>query len=84
MTRGALRRLSCAAVPLLLLLHNDVWLWGDRRMLLGLPIGMTYHVLYCLAAAGVMTMLVLFAWPAHLEGAPPDASAAGRGGERRP
>jgi hypothetical protein len=52
---------------LLLLLHNDVWLWNDGSLVLGLPVGMTYHVGYSLAAFLLFLLLVSFAWPRHLE-----------------
>jgi len=48
-------------------LHNDLWLWHDARQLLGLPVGLTYHIAYCLAAALLMALLVRHAWPHHLE-----------------
>ena len=49
------------------LLHNDLWLWVDARLVLGMPVGLFYHVLYCAAAAGLMALLVRYAWPAYLE-----------------
>jgi hypothetical protein len=55
------------AVPVLYLLHQDWWNWDDRRLVLGMPIGLTYQVGYCVAAAILMFCLVRFAWPAHLE-----------------
>ena len=67
MNRKPGRRLALAGLPVLLILHNDFWLWDDPRFLLGLPVGLTYHALFCLAATGVMVLLVRRAWPAHLE-----------------
>lgn len=52
---------------LLLLLHNDVWLWDDGSLALGLPVGMTYHVGYSVVAFVVLLLLVRFAWPRHLQ-----------------
>lgn len=74
MTAGARRRLAWAGLPILFLLHNDFWLWGDGRLLLGLPVGLTYHVGFCLAAWGVMAALVAWAWPRHLEVEEPPSS----------
>ena len=71
MTAGARRRLAWAGLPILFVLHNDFWLWGDARPLFGLPVGLTYHVAFCLAAWAVMGALVAWAWPAHLEVAEP-------------
>ncbi len=56
-----------AALGVLYLLHNDLWLWHDGSLVLGLPAGLTYHVLYCLATAVLMAALVRWAWPADLE-----------------
>jgi hypothetical protein len=45
------------------LLHNDIWLWGDSTIVLGLPASLLYHVVYCLVVAGLMALLVRFARP---------------------
>lgn len=58
-----LRAALYIALAAVFLLHQDFWLWDDARMLFGLPIGLTYHVLYCLVVAGLMALLVRFAWP---------------------
>jgi hypothetical protein len=52
---------------LLYLLHNDFWLSDDARLVAGLPIGFVYHILYCVAATGMMVLLVKHAWPAHVD-----------------
>ena len=49
------------------LLHSDLWWWDDASLVLGVPIGLLYHIGYCLAAALLMAGLVKWAWPAHLE-----------------
>jgi len=61
--------LLAALVAALYLLHQDVWLWREARpVVFGvLPIGLAYHVLYSIVAAGVMWLLVRCAWPSHLE-----------------
>ena len=46
-----LRRVFLLGVALFYLLHNDLWLWHDPRLVGGLPIGLVYHLAYCLAAA---------------------------------
>ena len=47
------------ALLALMILHHDWWLWNDGRLLFGfLPIGLGYHALISLAAAG------LWAWAA--------------------
>ncbi len=63
MAATALRRLAYAALPVLYLLHNDLWFWYDGRRFLGLPIGLTYHVLFSAAVVLTMGLLVRNAWP---------------------
>ena len=66
--RGAgVRLLLYAALVAAYLLHNDLWLWNDPRTVLALPVGLTYHVVYCLGVAALMALLVRFAWPSALE-----------------
>jgi hypothetical protein len=50
-------------------LHQDLWFWRTARPLFGgfLPVGLTYHALYCIAASGLMWMLTRYGWPSHLE-----------------
>lgn len=50
-------------------LHQDVWNWRAAHPLVFgfLPIGIAYHACYTIAVAGLMWLLVRFAWPAHLE-----------------
>lgn len=56
-----------AALLVLYLLHNDLWLWNDAQLVLGLPVGLVYHVGFCIAASMVLGLLVLKAWPQDLE-----------------
>jgi len=67
LSRSAARGLIYIGLALLYLLHNDLWLWNDSRLLFGLPVGLTYHILFCLAVAALMLVLVLRAWPRDLE-----------------
>jgi hypothetical protein len=74
---GALRRLAVAVLLVaLFVLHPDAWLWHDARLVAGLPAGLTYHVLYCLAATCVLALAVRWSWPREV-------SPPGRGGEER-
>jgi hypothetical protein len=52
-------------------LHQDFWNWRlAGPFLLGfLPVGLAYHLGYSFAAAGVMALLVRYAWPKDLESA---------------
>ena len=62
---GARRRRVVVAVLLvaLFVLHQDSWLWNDARLVLGLPVGLAYHVVFCLAATLVLTIAVRWSWP---------------------
>jgi len=56
------------AALLLAVLHQDVWLWDDRRILFGfMPVGLAYHATYSLAAAALWACAVRFAWPSGIE-----------------
>lgn len=57
--RGA----AYAALAALYVLHNDLWFWDDPGRVLGLPVGLTYHVLFSAAVVVVMWRLVQVAWP---------------------
>ncbi len=59
-----MRILLYTALAILFLLHNDLWLWNDGSLLLGLPSGLTYHLLYCVATTALMALMVRYAWPA--------------------
>ena len=63
MTGRSVRALLYAALVLLFVLHQDLWLWDDPRIVLGLPVGLSYHVVYCLVASLLLGLTVRFAWP---------------------
>ena len=68
MSRSTIRGLLYAGVVLMLLLHNDLWNWDDPTLVLGLPVGLTYHIAFCVMASALMFLLVKLAWPQHLAG----------------
>jgi hypothetical protein len=50
------------------LLHQDVWLWESRTLVLGfIPAGLAYHMGYCVVASILLWALVRWAWPARLD-----------------
>lgn len=63
MNRRGPRALLYAALAALYVLHNDLWLWNDPRLILGLPVGLVYHIGFCVAVAAVLGLLVVTAWP---------------------
>ena len=54
------------ALVVLFLLHNDFWLWDNSKRVMGLPIGLLYHIGFCAAAAILMVLVINYAWPQHL------------------
>lgn len=56
-----------AALILLFLLHNDFWFWHDARLIFGLPVGLLYHIAYCIGASVLMYSMVRYAWLESLE-----------------
>ena len=67
MSASVRRVLLYLALILLLLLHGDLWLWRDGRFVLGLPVGLTYHIVYCFVAAALLGLVVRFAWPVEAD-----------------
>ena len=74
-----MRSLAIAVVVLLYVLHQDFWFWREARPLVFgfLPIGLFYHAAFTVASAGALWLLVIFAWPSHLEEAPQAARGDG-------
>jgi len=68
LTRALARRLLYGALVLIFVLHNDLWLWDDARLVGGLPVGLTYHIGFCLVVALVMWLIVRCAGPEDLQG----------------
>lgn len=55
--QGKIKKLYFLLV-LLFLLHNDFWLWGTPQLVLGVPVGLLYHIGYCIVATLLMAVLV--------------------------
>ncbi len=53
------RRYILAGLVLLLVLHHDFWNWNSTSLYLGIPVGLMFHLLLCLGAAALFTLLVL-------------------------
>jgi hypothetical protein len=58
--------LLAVLVAAVYVLHQDLWFWDNAHPILFgvLPIGLAYHILYSIVVAGVMWLLVHYAWPA--------------------
>lgn len=78
------KALLALATLIVYLLHQDFWFWKSARpLVLGLPIGLFYHLCYCLLASLLMWLLVKHAWPAALEREVERSSEHGRESESR-
>jgi hypothetical protein len=62
-----IRRVLYAVLVLFFFLHNDLWLWDDARLFVGLPAGLSYHIAYCFVAVVLLYLLVCYAWPKGLD-----------------
>lgn len=63
-----IRRWLYTALGLLFLLHNDPWNWRDPTFVLGLPVGLVYHLGFCLVVTLLFFLLVRSAWPKRPDG----------------
>ena len=72
-----MRWMLVLVVLIVLVLRHDYWWWDKAEPLLFgfLPVGLWWQALVTLMAAGMMWMLVKFAWPAHLEEEAGDGTA---------
>jgi len=76
MNRRRWATLTYAALAALYLLHNDLWLWNDSRLWLGLPAGLVYHIGFCVVVSAVLGLMVVYVWPPGVPpGAPPGVPA---------
>ena len=53
-----IRGVLYSLLVLLFLLHNDFWLWETPQLVLGMPVGLLYHIGFCLAATVLMLAFV--------------------------
>ena len=67
MTPKSLTLAACIAAAYVL--HQDWWFWDSAEPLVFgfLPVGFFYHVMYTVAVAGLLGLLVHHAWPHHLD-----------------
>src|SRR5262249_46334582 len=80
------RLLLTGAVIALYVLHQDFWFWRTPSpLVLGfLPVGLFYHLVYTLAVAALMWLLVKYVWPSHLETEAANTQSASRQFGRNP
>lgn len=55
-----------ASVFILYVLHQDFWFWDNGTLVFHiLPVGLLYHVGYCVAASLILALLTWGTWPAQ-------------------
>ncbi len=64
-----MRSVAIMLIVLLIVLHQDFWWWEDTRPLVFgfIPIGLAWHALISIAAAGVWALTVRYCWPRDVE-----------------
>jgi hypothetical protein len=66
-------------VLILLVLHQDNWLWADDTLVLGfLPMGLFWHACISLAAALTWFLATRIAWPADERASDPQQTQGGQ------
>ena len=61
---SAMKKILFAGLPILYLLHQDLFFWNDPRLVFGvLPAALAYQVGYTLLVCAWMTALTIVAWP---------------------
>ncbi len=68
MTRSRIHGLAIVLLVAAFVLHDDLWLWNDPSRVLGLPIGLLYHVVLCFAASAIFTLLLATGLPGAGDG----------------
>ena len=62
------RSLVWFLVLALFVLHQDLWWWDSRTLVLGfMPVGLFYHATFSVAASLVWALANKLAWPEHIE-----------------
>ncbi len=74
--------LAAAWIVVLVVLHQDFWLWTNKTLWFGcVPIGLAYHAGFTVLAAITLFTFTRTIWPKHLEEEenrlPPPGSSGG-------
>ena len=77
--KPSLAYLIWGLVVLLIILHQDNWLWNDTTLVFGfMPIGLVYHARISIGASITWYLATRLAWPDELDehSAPADQKGA--------
>ena len=65
-------RLIWLLVAMLIIFHQDSWNWDSSRLVMGLPIGLSYHIGLSLVASLVWLLACFIAWPREVAPSTPE------------
>jgi len=55
---GSQPRWALLLMLLLLVLHQNYWMWADTSLIAGIPVNLAYHLLLCLLTPVLMYFVV--------------------------
>jgi nitric oxide reductase large subunit len=70
----SVKNILYVVIVIVYLLHNDLWFWDNPTLVMGIPVGLFYHLLYCFIASILLFLLIKFAWPKFVEEVDKDGS----------
>jgi hypothetical protein len=70
----SIKNILYLVVLIVYLLHNDLWFWNNPTIIMGIPVGLFYHLIYCFIASILLFLLIKFAWPKFVEEVDQDSS----------
>jgi len=63
----SIKNILYLVIVIVYLLHNDLWFWNNPTIIMGIPVGLFYHLIYCFTASILLFLLIKFAWPKFVE-----------------
>ncbi len=54
-------------IPVLVILHLNVWMWDEDAIVLGFPVNLLYHAVLSVLLSLVMWLVIRRAWPSYLD-----------------
>ncbi|MFQ5413485.1 MAG: DUF3311 domain-containing protein [Phycisphaerae bacterium] len=81
-----MKNLIYTLIILLAVLHHDFWWWDTATpFVFGfIPIGLAYHALISLLAAGLWALAIKYCWPQAVDDTEPDTAPTANGTARHP
>ena len=70
----SIKNILYLVILIVYILHNDLWFWNNPTIIMGIPVGLFYHLIYCFIASILLFLLIKFAWPKLVEEVDQDGS----------